>query len=146
MRSKKLAVAGVYGMFDSAHAEGREIWTVGRNPCPKASRYYELHGKTFPEYGDRVYTRSICPELLADKTVPLGNTVCAMLMEAAYEGYTDVVIINCPLCSGTEYIRERMCLAYCIAVCRIKFNMVVAWEPLDTEAGKRYGTLASITL
>lgn len=141
MRSE-LVIAGVYGEYDEERIAGREVWTVGRSPYEGASRYYELHGLSFPCFPGREYTRSVCPALEADMTVPLGNSVCAMLMEAVYEGYTDIEILNCPLCASQEYIRERMDLAYCIAVARERFGSRVSWDVLDTEMKSRYGSLA----
>lgn len=119
---KKLIVLGKAPVQGKAGIDAKidypdcEVWTVGTHKIKNADRYYEFHGIDVP---GREMVRSVsskvetCAELL-----PLNNSVCVMLAEAYFEGYTDIEILGSPMIARDEYLKQRAALAMCIGYFR----------------------------
>lgn len=91
---------------------GCEVWTVGTHRIENADRYYEFHGL---EFRGRKMVREVDPRVDSMSGVlPINNSVSAMLLEAYFEGYTDITLAGCPMSIQAEYMEQKPALAMCI--------------------------------
>ena len=79
---------------------------------------------------------------LMAELLPLNNSVCVMLAEAYFEGYTDIEILGSPMIARDEYLRQRAALAMCIGYIRgmTQENVYIKWpdEPEKVDYFKAY--------
>ena len=91
---------------------GFDVWTVGTHRIENADRYYEFHGIGV---ACRKMTRTVSEKTRkASSFLPLNNSICIMLVEAFYEGYTDIQILGAHMLIKKEYIQQRPAVAECI--------------------------------
>ena len=122
----KAPVQGKAGIDAKVDYPDCEVWTVGTHKIKNADRYYEFHGLNVP---GREMVRDVCEGVkkIAD-ILPVNNSVCAMLMEAHYEGYSDITILGSPMIARDEYLKQRAALAMCIGYIRgAVFNTNIVW-------------------
>lgn len=102
---------------------GFEVWTVGTHRIENAGRYYEFHGL---EFRGHKMVHEVCPEVdrMSDE-LPINNSISAMLLEAYFEGYTDITLAGCPMSIQAEYIEQKPALAMCVGWLRAKGTRVV---------------------
>jgi hypothetical protein len=103
-----------------------EVWTVGTHKIKNADRYYEFHGIDVP---GRTMVRDVCEGVKKiAEVLPVNNSVCAMLMEAHFEGYSDIAILGSPMIARDEYLKQRAALAMCIGYIRgAVLNAKIEW-------------------
>lgn len=117
-----------------------EVWTVGTHKIKNADRYYEFHGLSV---SGREMVRDVQSEVkVAADLIPLNNSICVMLAEAYFEGYTDIEILGSPMIARDEYLRQRAALAMCIGYFRglSQENVIIKWpdEPEKVDYFSAY--------
>lgn len=90
--------------------DGHELWYLGVDRRDGADRYFELHGieGRHPEA-----TREL-PAAVYEQELPINNSICALLVYAWLQGYTDIKIKGSPMIAKREYIEQRPALAYVV--------------------------------
>ena len=136
----KAPVKGKAGKDAKVDYPGCEVWTVGTHKIKNADRYYEFHGIDVP---GREMVRDVSTQTkLMAELLPLNNSVCVMLAEAYFEGYTDIEILGSPMIARDEYLRQRAALAMCIGYIRgmTQENVYIKWpdEPEKVDYFKAY--------
>ena len=72
---------------DQVREEGYELWLLGVDRRDGADRYFELHG--LPGAHDEESTREL-PDVVYEQGLPINNSICALVVYAWLEGYTDI--------------------------------------------------------
>lgn len=93
---------------EQVREDGHELWYLGVDRRDGADRYFELHGieGRHPEA-----TREL-PAAVYEQELPINNSICALLVYAWLEGYTDIKIKGSPMIARSEYVEQRPALAY----------------------------------
>lgn len=145
-KQKKLIILGKAPVPGKAGVDAREdypdceVWTVGTHKIKHADRYYEFHGIEVP---GRQMVRDVRSEVkVASSLLPLNNSVSVMLIEAFFEGYTDIEILGCPMVARDEYTKQKPALAMCIGWVRgmSQDRVYIRWpeEPEKINYFERY--------
>jgi len=136
----KAPVQGKAGIDAKVDYPDCDVWTVGTHKIANADRYYEFHGINVPGR-EMVRNVSTQTELMAE-LIPLNNSVCIMLAEAYFEGYTDIEILGSPMTARDEYLKQRTALAMCIGYIRglTQENVHIEWpdEPEYVNYFEKY--------
>ena len=136
----KASVQGKAGIDAKVDYPDCEVWTVGTHKIKNADRYYEFHGIDVP---GREMVRDVSTDTkLMGTLLPLNNSVCIMLAEAYFEGYTDIAILGSPMIARDEYLKQRAALAMCIGYIRglTHENVHIKWpdEPENISYFEKY--------
>ena len=134
----KAPVQGKAGEDARVDYPGCEVWTVGTHKIKNADRYYEFHGL---EVLGREMIRDVSSAVQHFGTkLPLNNSICVMLTQAAVEGYNDITILGSPMIARDEYLVQRAALAMCIGFFRGLLNVNIEWpdEPEKVDYFKAY--------
>lgn len=117
---------------DQVREEGYELWLLGVDRRDRADRYFELHGLPgrHPEA-----TREL-PDEVYEQGLPINNSICALLVYAWLEGYTDIKIKGSPMICKSEYIEQRPALAYVVGFLN-GYGIKVDW--IDGPENINYG-------
>lgn len=124
----KAPVQGKAGIDAKVDYPDCEVWTVGTHKIKNADRYYEFHGIDVP---GREMVRDVSSEVkTCAELIPLNNSVSVMLVEAFFEGYTDIEILGSPMIARDEYLKQRAALAMCIGFClgNSRDSIQISWD------------------
>lgn len=109
--SKKVIICGRSNReqtSDQVREEGWELWYLGTEEREGGDRYYELHDIPCRHAGA---IRTL-PERVYEQGLPVNNSICALMVYAWLEGYTEIKVKGCAMIAKTEYIEQRPAVGY----------------------------------
>lgn len=134
MKNKLLITGSANDQYpvEQIREDGYELWMLGVDRRDGGDRYFELHGLP-GRHADA--TREL-PKEVYETGLPINNSICALLVYAWKEGYTEIKIIGSPMEAKSEYIEQRPALAYVVGYLNGK-GIKVDW--VDGPKNINYG-------
>jgi len=132
---KTLLICGSARSIVATKDHVEEIWSLAQNPVEFSDRLYGFHGE---QNATHSWKRSMPNDAILNTGLPLGNTICIMLVNAIVEDrFSEIRILGSLLSVGPEYTKERPLLAVCVWYCRNIARIPCYWEG-GPELAKTY--------
>lgn len=137
LKCKKLIICGCGNdeiPTEEVREKGWELWYLGVDIRDGADRYFELHGLP----GRHAEATRKLPEAVYEQGLPINNSICALLVYAWLEGYTDIKVKGSPMIAKREYVEQRPALAYTVGFLN-GYGIKVDWTdgPQNINYGRK---------
>ena len=139
-KNSKLIISGCANdeqPTEQIREDGYELWLLGRDRRTGAERYFELHGIEC-EHPEAI--REL-PAAVYEQGLPINNSICALLVYAWMEGYTDIKVKGSPMIASSEYVEQRPALGFVAGYLNGK-GIKVDWVdgPKNINYGRKHDT------